>query len=518
MRIAIYKYGLTALLSLMLISGCSEDFLNTPQRGTTSEAEFYRTDAEALQGLMAGYDLLQDVQFSHFYLQMALSDECYAGGGQRGDNGGILEEINEFRFGPSNTRIALSFAWNYRGIYRANKVIDNVLPDSDNKTIYIAIAKVLRAYHYFNLVTLWGDVPLVLHELEPDEYAQPRVTTTEIWTQIEKDLSEAIADLPLKSNMPALIKNLATKGTAQALLGKALLFQNKFDEAAATFEQVINSNQYTLYADYSKILRPVSEYGTESVFEIAYTTSKNYIGLPGIESSTFMLFNSPRESFFEGGSLGIIPGWGFYNPHSSLYNAFIEAKDSVRRKSSIISKDELVQAGGKLTNINGNIPYGSDGYVRLKYVMYKEDGGLPQSSANNGTNSRIIRYADVLLMASEANNRMSVPNDDKALQYINTVRRRVNLTDLNIRGAALFEAIKKERRLELSFESVRYQDLIRWGDAYEVLKDQGKVIPLGTGSVLHFPEAGFRNARNELLPIPEEEMNVNPKMEQNTGY
>jgi hypothetical protein len=507
------------IVIIFLLQGCSESFLDIPQRGATVESDFYKTDSEALEGLMAVYDQLQGIQFTYFfYLQMALSDECYAGGGQRGDYGSVIEEINEFRFGPSNSGIRNNFSWIYTGIFRTNKVIDNVTPDTENKKIYIAIARVIRAFHYFNLVTSWGDVPLVLHELPPENYSQSRVSSGLIWEQIEKDLNEAIPDLPVKSEMPDLIKNLVSKGTAQALLGKVLLFQKKYDEAAYQFDLVINSNEYDLYPDYSKILRPESEYGVESLFEVAYTTSKYYIGLPGSESSYFVLNTSPRESYFEGGRLGIIPGWGFYNPRESLYDAFIEAGDSIRRKASVISEDELIAAGGKLRNINGNLPYASDGFVRLKYIMYDADGGLPQSSANNGTNARIIRYADVLLMAAEANNRKSLPNDTKALQYINKVRRRVKLSDLNLTGDNLFEAIKKERRLELAFESVRYMDLIRWGDAYDVLKDQGKKVPLGTGSVLYFPEAGFKTSKNELLPIPETEMNVNQKMVQNQGY
>lgn len=518
MKNANYLFVFKLVILIFLLAGCSENFLEVPQRGVTSDCVFYKTDAQTLEALMAVYDQLQGIQFTYFYLHMALSDECYAGGGQRGDNGGVAEEINEFRYGPSNTGIRNNFSWNYTGIYRTNIIIDNVIPDTENKKIYVAIAKAIRAFHYFNLVTLWGDVPLVLHELTPENYSQSRVSSVLIWEQIEKDLNEAIPDLPVKSRMPALIKNLVSKGTAQALLGKAFLFQKKYDEAASQFDLVINSNEYDLYPDYSKILRPESEYGVESVFEVAYTTTKNYIGLPGSESSYFIWFTSPRESYFEGGSLGIIPQWGFYNPHKSIYDAFVEANDTIRRKSSVISEDELIALGGKLRNINGNLPYGCDGFVRLKYVMYDADGRPPQSSANNGTNARVIRYADVLLMAAEANNRKSLPDDAKALQYINKVRQRVKLSNLNVTGTNLFEAIKKERRLELAFESVRFQDLIRWGDAYDFLKDQGKVVPLGTGSFLYFPEAGFKNLKNELLPIPETEMNVNHKMVQNPGY
>jgi hypothetical protein len=190
----------------------------------------------------------------------------------------------------------------------------------------------------------------------------------------------------------------------------------------------------------------------------------------------------------------------------------------VRRNANLISEADLIAEGGSMRNVNGNLPYGNDGYLRLKYAIYTSDGGEPVSGYNNGTNFRVIRYADVLLMAAEAYNRKSSPNDTKALSYINEVRGRVSLSDLNITGTALFEAIKLERRLELAFEGQRFQDLVRWGDASTYLVNQGKVVPLGTGSVLSFPEAGFKTGKNELLPIPLAELNVNENMTQNPGY
>jgi len=156
--------------------------------------------------------------------------------------------------------------------------------------------------------------------------------------------------------------------------------------------------------------------------------------------------------------------------------------------------------------------------VRIKYVLYIADGGLPDSKANNGTNIRLLRFADVLLMAAEAHNRKALPDDEKALTYLNRVRERVSLDPVSLNGNELFDAIKNERRLELAFEFVRFQDLMRWGDAPDILKDQGKLIPLGNGDFLSFPEAGFKSGRNELLPIPEVEMNVNEYMYQNPGY
>ena len=118
-------------------------------------------------------------------------------------------------------------------------------------------------------------------------------------------------------------------------------------------------------------------------------------------------------------------------------------------------------------------------------------------------------------MAAEAYNRSN--QDQKALEYINLVRERAELPPLTSAGEQLFADIKLERRLELAFENVRFQDLIRWGDAAEVLKDQGKQIPRGDGTYIEVADAGFKD-RNWYLPIPADEMNVNPNIEQNPGY
>lgn len=504
-------------MTFLIWASCTNDFLDNPQEGTIPEEAFYKTDDQALEALMAVFDLLQaGVQWNHFYIHMGLADESYAGGGQRGDNGGTLEEINEFRFGPNNRGIRDYFSFNYTGIYRCNKLIDHVARNTENKSTCIAMAKALRAFFYYNLVTLWGDVPLVLHELRPGDYAQPRVDELLIWNQIETDLTESIRDLKVRSEMPELYKNLVTKGTAQALLARALLFENKYDEALVNLEAIIQSAEYALIPDYAEIYRPSSEFGPESLFEISLVSNQAYLGWPGSESTLFTIFSSPRQNYFKG--LGIIPGWGFYNPRPSLFDAYTAAGDTVRRNATLITEDELIRRGGKLRDISGNLPYACDSLIRIKYVMYEEDGGPPTSQANNGTNPRIIRYADVLLMAAEALNRKTVPDDAKACTYLNVVRNRVALPELDLSGDALFEAIKQERRLELAFESVRFIDLLRWHDAPEVLADQGREVPLGNGSFLHFPEAGFKSGKHEHLPIPEIEMYVNENMVQNPGY
>lgn len=529
MKTTIYKFSKILLVIALFSFGCSEDFLQYEQRGVQTVESFYQTDDQTFEALMAVFDEWQGgMGFNYVYMLNGLSDESYAGGGARGDNGGTLEEINEYRFSPTTSAIRGYYSWMYNCINRANLVIDNTEPDSDNKAMFVAMAKALRGYAYFYLTNLWGEVPLILHELNPDEYNQPRSPMAEINAQIEQDFNEAISVLPLRSGMPAKYEQLLSKGSVQAMLGKHYLYQEKFAEAASVFQTIIDSGNYDLYPDFSKVLRKESEHGVESVFELNYSSTLSYASIFGSESGIggWVVMNGPRPEYLPMGSffaLGLFPfSWGFINPHKEMYDAYVAAGDNVRLASTIVGPDELAAIGSApYQTPAGFVPYGSDGYLDMKYLGYTSEGGGADGwtqFSNVGTNVRMIRYADVLLMAAEAYNRSG--NDDKAQTYINKVRARVSLDPVSSTGTDLFEDIKTERKLELAFEMVRYMDLQRWGDAYEALKDQGKKVPNGSGGFYEPQGAGYDKGKNELLPIPEYEMTVNTAMEgqQNPGY
>ena len=192
-------YTILFLISIFLFSGCS-DFLDTKQMGVTTQDDFYQTDAEVTEGLYGIYDKVQSENFSQeFQFKLELSDDALAGGGGRNDNF-WGEELDEFTFGTSNSILETMFTKYYQIVYAANLLIDKVgEPETDVEIVAVAEAKTLRAYAYFELVTLWGPAPLVTQPLNPDEYAQPNSTVEALWAQIETDLLEAIPDLPLKS-------------------------------------------------------------------------------------------------------------------------------------------------------------------------------------------------------------------------------------------------------------------------------------------------------------------------------
>ncbi|WP_288205638.1 RagB/SusD family nutrient uptake outer membrane protein [uncultured Parabacteroides sp.] len=510
----IVKYGILSLFCFA-VAACS-DFLDTQQRGVTSLESFYNTDEEVQEGLYAIYDAVQGPTWTGrttFQFTNLLSDDAHAADGPRGNPDG--EVIAEFRFDSNSNMIREMFDKYYRIAYKANVLISCIEPEDELRKTAIAEAKALRAYAYFELVTLWGPVPLVTHPLNPSEYAQPNTPVDEIWAQIEKDLTEAIADLPLKSQQSLARKGNVSKGTAQAWLGKSYLYQKKYDQAAAELDKVIASGEYGLHPVFSEVTRRVTEFGTESLFEISYNDNISNMG----EATPVLAFCGPLSPWFKAGTSGISEkAWGAYQARQCLYDVFVKAGDVVRRKGTVINEEELINDfGGSYRDADGHLPGGSDGLIRIKYGSFVDETPGEHAHAVGGTNFRIMRYADVLLMAAEAYNRKSSPDDARALSYINQVRARAEMLPLTETGDQLFEAIKLERRLELAFEFVRFQDLIRWGDAEKYLKDKGKRIPRGDGTYIEQSDAGFKE-RHWLLPFPEAEISVNPNIVQNPGW
>lgn len=506
------KYGFLSLLLATSLVGCS-DFMDNEQRGVTTVDNFYKTDAEVTEGLYAIYNRVQGDDLAQFRFKNLLSDECVGSGGSRGDDS-QGEQIAEFRFDADNTMISTMFTHYYRIIYNCNLLMERTTADDEVKTIAIAEAKAFRAYAYFELVTLWGPVPLVTQTLAAGNYAQPNSTVDAIWTQIEKDLTEAIADLPLKSQRSATLKGNVCKGTAQAWLGKAYLYQKKYSEAAKMFDVVINSGEYALVSDFSTISKEAGEFSSESLFEISYTNDLTVL----TEGTSMVAYCGPRSPWFKAGTSGISEtAWGWCGPSPESYKAFTEAGDTYRRNNTVINEQELISKYGGSLRQNGNLPYNNEGYVAFKYGSWVSETKGEAYHTVAGTNFRLLRYADVLLMAAEAYNRMSPADDQKALNYINQVRKRAQMPDLTSTGDKLFADIKTERRLELCYEFVRFQDLIRWGDAETVLKDKGKLVPRGDGTYIENADAGFKE-RNKLLPFPYTEVSVNPNIQQNPGY
>jgi len=519
------------LFAFGAIVSCSDDFYTSEIKGAETAQTYFQTDEGAYQGVLASYLQLAStyatIWETPWTYRLMMGDEVTAGGESRGDKLSY-EVLAEYTHDANNKHSNLIFGNLYKGIARSNVLLDNMPLDSPEKSNIAAEAKFLRAFNYFDLVTIFGEsIPLVTSELSPEEYQQLPAAAGAVWAQIEQDLTEAIPDLPLKSEYSQADKIRANKGAAQALLAKAYLYQQKYKLAADLFDVVIGSGEFDLAADYSKIWRLEEEFGTESLFELSYTEKKG-TGLGDYKwgsgdakfntDNVLMLQFSPRTVFFDNmESIGqISDGFGCGYPLPGMYDAYIAEGDEVRRQGSMLSEAEFLAAGVTFdSGVSSEDVYDYHGFIRTKLVLYTDDSGGPIATLNNGTNWRVLRFADVLLMAAEAHVLGSV-DLGKARNYMNRVRTRAQLANTPATDGDLMDAIINERKLELSFEGYRFPDLIRWNNA-GVISDTELSNTLDA-VITYIPNRKPFEAKLKLAPIPQAELNTNPNIKQNTGF
>lgn len=478
----IFRISILFVAGFLVTTSC-DDYVDLNPQYSLDADNYFRSEGDYERALTGAYDLMQTSYLS-FWIGEIASDNAIAGGESPTDSEG-LHQIDAMTHGGVNSELRSIWRWMYTGITRVNYIFenkDNI--EFEGKDAILAQAAFLRAHYYFELVKFFGDVPLVVdRRLGVEEVGSlGRTPKSDVYAQIEIDLLFAAEHLDWTSP----VKGRITKGAALALLGKAYLYQEKFAEAAETLDIVINEGPYELEDDYESLFRLAGENNSETVFDI------QYVAVEGGSYGCFVCLEGNAAVGFDGirGYDGPIYADGnSYNlPTADLYEAF--ANDDPRRDIAVLDIEAFIAEQDEPDDIKyvegGG---GHTGYYNNKYLKRADELGLPDTDLTSPLNYKVIRYADVLLMAAEAYNRKASPDDNQAREYLNEVRDRVGLDPINDSGVALTEAIWAERNLELAGEGHRFFDLVRTGKAAQEIE-------------------GFEAGKNELFPIPQDEIDL----------
>lgn len=408
---AIVRRALLPVLALGLVLSACDDFLTTEPKAQLTTAAFFETEAQAIQATNATYSMLRHWEvhvFSFIGLTDIVSDDATKGSVPA--DAGFLLDIDDLNFDPGN--IAFSTVWGgyYKGIYRANVAIQGIPSVSGSETLkarLIGENKFLRAYYYFFLVRAFGGVPLITSPLAPAEFTQTRATAEAVYAQIEQDLLDAIAALPEKSQYPAADLGRATRGAARALLAKVYLFQGKYAEALDRAQAVIASGEYSLADDYAQVFTEEGANGPGSIFEVQLLALAGGNASPAGASSQYSEVQGVR------GTPNL--GWGFNTPAPEL-EASYEPGDPRLQATILYPWEMLPDGSGQVVHLNPSMPNNRYNQKPFRSTL------LPGGNNNTASNIRILRYADVLLIAAEAAQRTG--NGAQAQTYLNLVRAR----------------------------------------------------------------------------------------------
>ena len=500
-----YKYLLIAIAFIATIISCSDEYLNVEPKGVFLSGNYYANQEQAYTGLVAVYDVMRKNSggFENMITMMnAGSDDHYAGGGNSSDGAGI-QSFSNYSINPIVMPISF-WSDHYQGIYRANILLlklPNVPMDEDLKNRYMAETKALRAYYYFNLVRMFGNIPLLTEPVSSaDMYNVTQSSSEAVYTQIKNDLLDAIPALPGTLDMINEAGRF-TKGAAQALLGKVYLYTNENALAAAQLAQVngtpgqTSQYGYKLLDNFNDLWVVDNKFNTEAILEVAHTN----VGLSGWgnwgsgsdEGNSVNVMVGPRTYVQVTDDAPDLPsGWSFNPILPELYDLL---KTDPRFEATVLDMKALEEAGSA-SYIPG---YQDTGYFLNKFTPTKavEHTGAGDAVLNYRQNTYAIRLADTYLLEAEALG----ATGPRAQALLDAVRDRA-FGDTSHRVTVSMDAIMAERRLELAGEGHRWFDLVRTGRATAKLASRGYV-------------AGKHN----IFPIPYKELE-NTKLVQNPNY
>jgi starch-binding outer membrane protein, SusD/RagB family len=535
--------------------GCS-DILDKQPTTSISDATFWTGESDALLALVGCYEFPHGWNHSDFGHPQGLMYLDLAGG-----NGVEKENFTTQGMASSNTVATSDLVYGYWSnaytqIATYNTFLDNIgaCPmDESKKEIWIAEVKCLRAYYLFNLAFYWGNVPMPLTTLTVSQANSIGQTPQDsVYSQVESDLKSAISVLP--STRTSSEYGRMTTGAARVILARLYLAQEKWADASAVLKTIIDSNFYSLDrangdSSYGKLFQIGGETSSEMIFVVQYLKDQ---------------FTTSRYIYLFPECNG---GWHQFAPYNELVKEYFCTDGKDIGSSSVYSEDDPYSNRDPRLYASIFLPplgsYSGTTFNDITYNCYKGAGtndyfskftlfngycpkkGCDASTTdlyNTYTYTPIMRYAEVLLSYIEAVNESGYGNVTQAMLdlTINDIRDRVGLPGINLvdfsTQEALRQAIRKERRVELAFEGLRYFDVLRWGTAATELnhtftgvklsddpsaanyRGAGSTASPVDGDMYYQFETRTWDSHNRYFPIPQHDLNINPNLVQNTGY
>ncbi|HVU94029.1 MAG TPA: RagB/SusD family nutrient uptake outer membrane protein [Puia sp.] len=517
--------NITLFIAFASLAACSKKFVTLYPEGQVNEGNFFKSASDFQEALAGAYAPLRSAANVAFYLEEMRADNTFFDYNAKDRGGSGAEELAEFLDNSANTTIQTLWTADYQGIQRTNIILDKMAsPPADMndsaKNQVIGQAEALRAHYYFELVRLFGSVPLYLHEVTDAKNAVVnRSPVDAVYTQIEADLTDALGRLSPPSKWPQ--SGAITRGMVATELGLVYLTLKQYDKAAPLFQSVTQMG-YALLPNYADVFKTANKNSTESVFEVQYKS-----GTDG-QASQFIYYFIPTTPA-TGGILGASANYnnteGSWNiPTQDLINSYEPGDTRLDASIGVIKGHLNAQTDfipDSVVSILANLDTAGKGYgytTSLAHRFIKKQFNPPYNTPliyNTDDDWPVYRYSDVLMMLAESLNEQGQPG--AALPYLNMVRMRAGLPASTAADqGSLRDTIAHERRVELAFENHRWFDLLRTGQAIPVMTGYGVLQKQAFPFLL---PSSYNVAPNKLIyAIPFRETQVNPGLGQNPGY
>jgi starch-binding outer membrane protein, SusD/RagB family len=533
---------LIIIIFAISLASCKKDFFNKQPLDAVSDQTFWKTESDAQLGLVGCYYVdIGGGWASDDFWHMNSMIRLDLAGGNGSDFGFRPNAYTDGTLNASNGNIESMWVQAYQKIAACNNFLDNidgVTMDDTRKSMWIAEVRTIRAYEYFNLALYFGDIPFADHLLNISEAnSLTRTPRTEVFAFVENELKENFSILP--RTRPAAENGRMTKAATLAILGRLQMYEKKWSDAVVSYKTIVDEGDFSLFQNgFRQQFWEANEMNNEAILSMQYTptpsTCHTNMQLMFPESNggwtTFHPYNELVKEYecIDGKTIDESPLYDKNKPYDNR-DPRLEHTIMISDRTVVQGVTYISRPGVTLDGINTH-PTQFSGYLLHKFL----DDNFAGSKFVSGQNFPLIRYAEVLLSYLEAKLEAGENIDQSFLNNtINKVRGRasVNMPAVTTTVQAdLRKIVRRERRVELAFEGLRWYDVLRWDIAAQELNRQftGMKLTNTPASYTEYPvdnegyyifqKRNFVAGRNELFPIPQAERNINKNLTQNPGY